>query len=51
MRNDKLVAELGTEPHTPIDEAVWASLIAQGSLSEPNGATTTAPLSHVGKAG
>lgn len=51
MRNDKLVAELGTEPHTPIDEAVRASLIAQGSLSEPNGATTTAPLSHVGKAG
>jgi nucleoside-diphosphate-sugar epimerase len=50
MKNDRLVAELGTEPHTPIDEAVRASLIAQGSLPElPHGAA--ALLSHAGKAG
>jgi nucleoside-diphosphate-sugar epimerase len=33
MRNDKLVAVLGEEPHTPIDEAVKASLAAIGCLS------------------
>ncbi|MDL2405130.1 SDR family NAD(P)-dependent oxidoreductase [Rhizobium calliandrae] len=32
MRNDKLVAILGEEPHTPIDEAVKASLVAIGCL-------------------
>ena len=32
MRNDKLVAVLGEEPHTPIDEAVKASLAAIGCL-------------------
>ncbi|MFS8112670.1 SDR family oxidoreductase [Rhizobium jaguaris] len=32
MRNDKLVAVLGEEPHTPIDEAVKASLVAIGCL-------------------
>ncbi len=48
MKNDKLVAELGTEPHTPIGEAVRASLIAQGSLREANAGT--ARLSH-GKVG
>ncbi|EJJ25894.1 NAD(P)H-binding protein [Rhizobium sp. CF142] len=42
MRNDKLVAELGTEPHTPIDEAVRATLIAQGSLPELHSAATAA---------
>lgn len=49
MKNDRLVAELGTEPHTPIDEAVRASLIAQGSLPEPHDAT--ALLSPAEKAG
>ncbi|GAC1040501.1 NAD(P)H-binding protein [Rhizobium sp. No.120] len=32
MRNDKLVAVLGEEPHTPIDEAVRASLASIGCL-------------------
>jgi nucleoside-diphosphate-sugar epimerase len=32
MRNDKLVAVLGEEPHTPMDEAVKASLAAIGCL-------------------
>lgn len=32
MRNDRLVAELGSEPHTPIDEAVRTTLGAMGSL-------------------
>ncbi len=32
MRNDKLVAELGEEPHTPIDEAVRSSLASIGCL-------------------
>lgn len=49
MKNDKLVAELGTEPHTPIDDAVRASLIAQGSLPASNAAT--AHLLYSGKAG
>ncbi|EJT04403.1 NAD-dependent epimerase/dehydratase [Rhizobium sp. CCGE 510] len=34
MRNSKLVAELGKEPQTPIDEAVGASLLALGCLPE-----------------
>ncbi|MBX5189895.1 NAD(P)H-binding protein [Rhizobium sp. NZLR3b] len=34
MRNSKLVAELGKEPQTPIDEAVRASLVALGCLPE-----------------
>ncbi|MBX5160027.1 NAD(P)H-binding protein [Rhizobium sp. NZLR5] len=34
MRNGKLVAELGKEPQTPIDEAVRASLVALGCLPE-----------------
>jgi nucleoside-diphosphate-sugar epimerase len=50
MRNDKLAAELGTEPHTPIDEAVRATLIAQGSLPEARSTTTAALLSHGEKA-
>ncbi|MFT4182918.1 MAG: SDR family oxidoreductase [Rhizobium sp.] len=33
MGNDKLLAVLGEEPHTPIDEAVKASLMAMGCLS------------------
>ncbi|AYG68239.1 MULTISPECIES: SDR family oxidoreductase [unclassified Rhizobium] len=32
MRNDKLLAVLGEEPHTPIDEAVRASLASIGCL-------------------
>ncbi len=32
MRNDRLVAVLGEEPHTPIDEAVRASLASIGCL-------------------
>ena len=40
MSNDKLVAELGREPHTPIDEAVLASLIALGCLPKPAGLLT-----------
>ena len=33
MTNDRLVAELGSEPHTPIDEAVRTTLHAMGCLS------------------
>jgi nucleoside-diphosphate-sugar epimerase len=33
MRNDKLVAVLGEEPHTPIDEAMKASLTGIGCLT------------------
>lgn len=32
MRNDKLLAFLGEEPHTPIDEAVRATLVQLGCL-------------------
>ncbi|WP_431319919.1 NAD(P)H-binding protein [Rhizobium sp. YTU87027] len=32
MSNDRLVAELGSEPHTQIDEAVHASLVSLGCL-------------------
>ncbi|HET7795184.1 MAG TPA: NAD(P)H-binding protein [Rhizobacter sp.] len=34
MDNARLVAELGFEPHTPLDEAVAAALRGQGSLPE-----------------
>ena len=33
MTNARLVAELGSEPHTPIDDAVRATLRAMGCLS------------------
>jgi len=36
MDNARLVARLGAEPHTPLDDAVRATLAAQGSL--PTGA-------------
>ena len=37
MSNERLVAELGSEPHTPIDDAVRSSLVALGCLAaEPN---------------
>ncbi|EJC80461.1 nucleoside-diphosphate-sugar epimerase [Rhizobium leguminosarum bv. trifolii WSM2297] len=42
MRNAKLVAELGKEPQTPIDEAVRASLVALGCLPEPRRDTAPA---------
>ncbi|WFU07709.1 SDR family oxidoreductase [Rhizobium sp. CB3090] len=32
MKNDRLVAVLGEEPHTPIDEAVKTSLVSLGCL-------------------
>ncbi|WP_064684317.1 NAD-dependent epimerase/dehydratase family protein [Rhizobium bangladeshense] len=35
MSNSRLTAELGNEPRTPIDEAVKATLVALGCLSEP----------------
>jgi nucleoside-diphosphate-sugar epimerase len=35
MDNAKLVAELGEEPYTPIDEAVRATLAAGGSIDTP----------------
>lgn len=37
MSNDKLVAELGREPRTRIEEAVRASLIALGCMPKPAG--------------
>ncbi|OWV90521.1 hypothetical protein ATY75_15050 [Rhizobium sp. N122] len=42
MRNARLIAELGQEPQTPIDEAVRASLVALGCLPEPHHDTATA---------
>lgn len=33
MDNSRLIAMLGKEPHTPLDEAVEATLIAQGSIA------------------
>lgn len=35
MRNHKLVAMLGSEPHTPLDEAVQATLQGLGCLPQP----------------
>lgn len=46
MRNDKLTAELGKEPQTPIDEAVRASLVALGCLPEPYREAATAFIGH-----
>lgn len=40
MSNAKLVAELGREPQTPIDEAVRASLVALGCLPKTAGLIT-----------
>jgi nucleoside-diphosphate-sugar epimerase len=42
MGNSRLIAVLGKEPHTPLDEAVEATLIGQGSIaptSMPAGAS------------
>lgn len=46
MRNDKLTAELGKEPQTPIEEAVRASLVALGCLPEPHRDTAAAFIGH-----
>jgi nucleoside-diphosphate-sugar epimerase len=46
MKNAKLVAELGKEPQTPIDEAVRASLVALGCLPEAHRDTATAFIGH-----
>ncbi len=47
MSNTKLTAELGKEPHTPIDEAVRATLVALGCLSEPqHHQTASAVIGH-----
>ena len=35
MDNARLIAVLGEEPHTPLDEAVEATLIGQGSIAVP----------------
>ncbi|WP_339763107.1 NAD-dependent epimerase/dehydratase family protein [uncultured Hoeflea sp.] len=36
MRNDKLVAFLGAEPHTPIDQAMYETLSSLGCLEVPD---------------
>lgn len=43
MTNGRLVAELGSEPHTPIDEAVRATLVAFGCLPQPRRETAPPP--------
>lgn len=40
MSNDRLVAELGVEPRTPIDEAVKATLGSLGCLEGPTSGET-----------
>lgn len=35
MNNARLIATLGYEPHTPLDDAVEAALVGMGSLSAP----------------
>lgn len=42
LRNDRLVATLGAEPHTPIDQAVRATLIGLGCMDIAGG-TMPAP--------
>jgi nucleoside-diphosphate-sugar epimerase len=44
MRNDRLVATLGEEPHTPIDVAVRATLASIGSLQEAGDDTAVTAL-------
>lgn len=36
MDNSRLIAVLGKEPHTPLDEAVEATLIGLGSIAPAN---------------
>jgi nucleoside-diphosphate-sugar epimerase len=38
MDNARLAAVLGREPHTPLDEAVEATLVGLGCLGVPGGA-------------
>jgi nucleoside-diphosphate-sugar epimerase len=47
MTNDRLVAELGNEPHTPIDDAVRATLAAFDCLPQSR-RETAAPLLTLG---
>jgi len=42
LDNKKLVAFLGSEPHTPLDEAVRATLADLGCLDHPRGAKVSA---------
>lgn len=52
MRNDRLIAALGSEPRTPVDEAVRATLLGLGCLTAPSGsdlAPTTASLGAEGR--
>jgi nucleoside-diphosphate-sugar epimerase len=46
MSNARLVAELGAEPHTPIDEAVRATLGAMGCLSTSSSASPVVSTAH-----
>lgn len=46
MPNDRLVAELGEEPHTPIDEAIRTTLISLGCLPEHRRETAATSLKH-----
>ncbi|MBB4235525.1 NAD-dependent epimerase/dehydratase family protein [Rhizobium esperanzae] len=46
MSNAKLVAELGKEPRTPIDEAVRASLVALGCLPAAHRDTAAVFIAH-----
>ena len=43
MDNARLVARLGAEPHTPLDEAVRATLVGQGSLVAVAGGSAPVP--------
>jgi hypothetical protein len=44
MKNTRLIATLGREPHTPLDLAVEATLVGMGSMAvnERDGASTRA---------
>jgi nucleoside-diphosphate-sugar epimerase len=47
MRNDRLVAFLGAEPHTPIDRAVRDTLSSMGCLGpDPRNAPAIGSVSH-----
>jgi len=52
MDNAKLVKALGREPHTPLDEAVFATLVGQGVLSgsglRPDPGIPSGDLSNAG---
>ncbi|KQV64475.1 SDR family NAD(P)-dependent oxidoreductase [Rhizobium sp. Root1220] len=46
MTNERLIAELGSEPHTPIDDAVRASLVSLGCLAVPQRETAAMRLTQ-----